>query len=63
VQTTDGNLRTHLAKLEEDGYVKIRKSFKKKRPQTSCAMTKKGKEAFKRYLDILETVINMQKDF
>jgi DNA-binding MarR family transcriptional regulator len=51
--TTDGNLSTHLAKLEEAGYIQVRKSFQGKRPLTTCALTEKGKSAFARYLKAL----------
>lgn len=44
-----GNLSSHLAKLEQGGYVAIEKSFKGKRPSTSIAMTPKGRSAFKEY--------------
>jgi DNA-binding MarR family transcriptional regulator len=53
--TTDGNLSTHLAKLEEAGYIQVRKSFQGKRPLTTCALTEKGKSAFARYLKALES--------
>ena len=44
-----GNLSSHLAKLEQGGYVEIKKSFKGKRPNTSISMTPKGRSAFKEY--------------
>ena len=31
VNTTDGNLSTHLKKLEESGYVAVRKTFEKRK--------------------------------
>ena len=46
---TWGNLSSHLAKLEQGGYVEIEKSFKGKRPNTSISMTPKGRSAFKDY--------------
>lgn len=59
--TTDGNLSTHLTKLEESGYITIEKSFKGKKPQTTCAVTAKGKKAFESYLEQLEQIVQMQK--
>jgi DNA-binding MarR family transcriptional regulator len=44
-----GSLSKHLSKLEEAGYVQITKSFKGKYPNTSAAMTAKGRKAFKQY--------------
>ena len=46
---TQGNLSSHLAKLEEAGYVLITKTFKGKYPLTICSMTKKGRDAFEEY--------------
>ena len=54
-ETTDGNLSTHLAKLEEAKYIRVKKSFAGKKPQTICAMTEKGRAAFSQYLQALES--------
>lgn len=61
VNTTDGNLSTHLTKLEEAGYIKIEKTFKGKKPQTNCSITEQGRDAFGKYIDNLEKIINKQK--
>jgi DNA-binding MarR family transcriptional regulator len=58
--TTDGNLSTHLTKLETSGYITIKKIFKGKKPQTICAITKKGRKAFNAYLEQLEQIIGRQ---
>ncbi len=54
---TDGNLSSHLTKLENAGYVKIVKSFEGKRPKTTIYITDKGAEAFKKYIDELRVFI------
>jgi DNA-binding transcriptional ArsR family regulator len=46
---TQGNLSSHLAKLEEVGYLTITKTFKGKYPLTICKLTRKGREAFEAY--------------
>lgn len=46
---TKGNLSSHLARLEEAGYVKIDKSFRGKVPQTVCTLTERGRAAFREY--------------
>jgi DNA-binding transcriptional ArsR family regulator len=46
---TKGNLQSHLARLEEGGYVAIEKSFVGKIPRTVCRLTPTGRHAFKRY--------------
>lgn len=58
----DGNLSTHLSKLEEAGYVSINKSFIGKKPQTSCSITKEGRAAFIGYLDQMARIVKAQKD-
>ena len=57
LEMTDGNLSVHLQKLEEKGYVTIDKQFVGKKPQTSCRLTASGRNAFRRYLDRLEAII------
>ncbi|MEE9491143.1 MAG: transcriptional regulator [Dehalococcoidia bacterium] len=44
-----GTLSAHLSKLENAGYVAITKSFKGKYPNTSAALTAKGRKAFRKY--------------
>jgi DNA-binding PadR family transcriptional regulator len=46
-----------LQKLEEKGYVAIDKQFVGRRPQTSCQLTRQGRQAFQRYLDHLEAIV------
>jgi len=59
--TTDGNLSTHLAKLEEAGYIKVKKSFRGKKPLTTCSLTEKGRSAFTKYLKALESYLPTEK--
>jgi DNA-binding HxlR family transcriptional regulator len=61
IGVTDGNLSTHLAKLESIGYIVIRKTFQGKKPKTTCSITKKGRKAFLDYLDGLERIVRDQK--
>lgn len=46
---TRGNLSAHLGKLEEAGYVEIKKTFKGKLPLTVCKLTKAGGKALTLY--------------
>ena len=57
LEMTDGNLSVHLQKLEEKGYVRIDKQFVGRRPQTSCRLSRAGRQAFTRYLDHLEAIV------
>lgn len=62
IGTTDGNLSTHLTKLEEANYISIKKSFKGKKPLTTCSITAKGRNAFSKYVKTLEDVIHFEKN-
>jgi DNA-binding transcriptional ArsR family regulator len=62
VSTSDGNLSTHAAKLEKAGYIKIRKRFAKKRPQTLYRITATGQAAFLKYLDTLQSLLPSRDD-
>ena len=58
LQATDGNLSTHLRKLEEAGYVAIEKSFVGKKPLTRVVLTEAGRTAFVTYLDAMARLVN-----
>ena len=55
---TWGNLSTHLAKLEEAGYVLIEKEFKGKKPHTTIRLTHEGREAFKQYKQSMQQILD-----
>ena len=57
VNATDGNLSTHLAKLEEAGYVRIEKKFEGKKPRTNVHLSAAGRKAWIEYLNRLQTLI------
>ena len=57
VNTTDGNLSVHIKKLEEAGYVSVKKEFVDRKPRTTYSLTKNGRKAFEDYLDNLEKLI------
>jgi DNA-binding transcriptional ArsR family regulator len=48
-ELTKGNLSSHLAKLEEAGYVEIEKTYKGKTPLTLLRLTRQGHAAFQGY--------------
>ncbi len=54
---TRGNLSTHLARLEEAGYVEIEKTYKGKLPRTICRLTNTGRTAFDEYRKQLRAVV------
>ena len=59
--TTDGNLSVHLARLQNAGYIAVRKHFKGNRPATTCTITEKGRRALARYLERLEAIVHPAK--
>lgn len=58
-EATAGNLSVQLDKLEEAGYIKIEKSFKGKKPHTSCRITKEGIHAFEDYVKNIKSYLNL----
>jgi predicted transcriptional regulator len=55
---TAGNLSVQLTKLEEAGYLTIKKGYKGKMPQTICSISKKGILAFEQYVNDLKEYLN-----
>ena len=58
LQITDGNLASHVAALEKLDYIRTRKQFIGRKPNTSYAATPAGRKAFGEHLDALERLIN-----
>ena len=50
---TQGNLGVHLRKLEEAGYVEVRKAFVDRKPRTTAAITAAGRAAFLAHVEQL----------
>jgi DNA-binding MarR family transcriptional regulator len=48
-ELTDGNLSSHLSKLEDAGYVKVEKGFVGKKPRTTLQLTEEGRRAVEDY--------------
>jgi DNA-binding MarR family transcriptional regulator len=48
---TDGNLGAHLRRLEDAGYLAVRKEFQDRRPVTWYRLTPKGRKALASHLD------------
>lgn len=61
LQTTDGNLATHIKALEKEKYVIIQKSFVDRKPNTRYKISERGRSAFKKHLDAMEEIIKNQK--
>lgn len=61
LDVTDGNLATHLKKLENEDFIEVEKSFIDNKPNTRYSMTKEGKKAFEEHLKVLQQIIESQK--
>jgi len=54
---TDGNLASHLRKLEEAGYILVEKTFVGRRPRTYIAITDVGRKAFEAHVEALRDLL------
>ena len=54
---SNGNLSTHLTKLESAGFIRQEKGYKGKRPQTLVYLTKQGRLAWIGYLDAMRSIL------
>ena len=59
---TAGNLSVQLDKLENAGYINIRKEFVGKKTRTTCTITVQGRKAFENYVDSLSTYLHIRND-
>ena len=57
LQATDGNLAKHLRRLEAARYVRMRKSFIRRRPRTSYTITDKGRQALQDHVKALGELV------
>ena len=55
---TAGNLSVQLDKLSDAGYIIVEKSFRGKKPLTTCRITPQGIKAFEKYIAVLKQYID-----
>lgn len=60
LKMTDGNLVTHMRTLHKQGLISMTKEFHG-RPQTSYALTAKGRAAFRDHINALEQIVKTLK--
>jgi DNA-binding HxlR family transcriptional regulator len=60
LETTDGNLASHIKALEDKELIIIKKQFVGRKPKTSYQVTEQGRTLFKKHLNALEELINIQ---
>lgn len=61
LDVTDGNLASHLKGLEKENFIRVKKSFVGRKPNTQYAMTREGRKAFEDHLKSLQQLIKSQK--
>ena len=54
----DGALGAHLQKLEEEGYISVKKEFIGRRPRSTYRLLPAGRAAFARHLRNLKSIID-----
>ena len=55
--STDGNLGAQLGKLEEAGYLRVKKKFVQRKPKTLYRMTDAGRQALPEYVQALKQLL------
>ncbi len=53
-----GNISIQIKKLQDAGYIQVKKSFKNNYPNTTISITCKGTKAFENYVINLKKYIN-----
>ncbi len=60
-KATPGNISIQIKKLQEAGYIQVKKSFLNNYPNTTLSITTKGMKAFETYVSDLKNYINPRK--
>ena len=58
---SDGNLGSHLRKLEEADYITIDKQFIARKPQTFIQATVSGRSKFQAHVAALQAIVSQDK--
>lgn len=58
LELTDGNLGAQLRRLEDDGYIALRRAFVDRKPVTWYRLTTPGRKALDKHLRTLQQMIS-----
>lgn len=58
LDVTEGNLSSHLQRMEDAGAVEIHKEFVEKRPRTTAVLTEHGRDLFEDHVQVLQSLID-----
>lgn len=61
IKTTKGNLSFQISKLKEAKYLEVKKSFRNNYPLTTLKITDKGVEAYKKYIEAIDSYLGHRK--
>ncbi|KXK07172.1 MAG: transcriptional regulator [Acidobacteria bacterium OLB17] len=61
LDASDGNISVHARKLEDAGYLSVKKSFSGRVPLTEYRITAAGRKAFEEYLEHMEALIDAMR--
>ena len=59
---TDGNLSVHLRSLGGAGYLILERDLVDRKPRTTVRITRRGRIAFRDYLDLLERIVRRARE-
>lgn len=59
LELTDGNLGAQLRRLEDDGYIALRRAFVDRKPITWYRLTGNGRKALDKHLRALQDMISV----
>jgi DNA-binding MarR family transcriptional regulator len=62
LDVTQGNLASHIDKMEDADCVEVRKEFVDRKPQTTYRLTGFGREKFEEHIGTLEALIDSLGD-
>ncbi len=57
LDVTDGNLASHLKSLEKKKYIRYKKEFLERKPNTKYSVTESGSKAFKQHINAIEQLL------
>lgn len=57
LEATDGNLATHLKSLEKSDYIRYKKEFLDRKPNTKYSVTDEGRKAFVKHIKAIEQLL------
>jgi len=62
LDVTEGNLSSHLQRIEDAGCVSIQKEFVDRKPQTTYELTDLGREKFEEHVETLEMLLDRAEE-